>query len=115
MDEIVRRASQVIESAVVSGTTRIRTHVDVDTIGKLRPLEGVAAARARYRDVVDVEIVAFPQEGVVRDPGTAELLRRDPGLAVVGQAATAEQALPVISKLRPDIALVDVELPGMNG
>src|SRR5262249_15413614 len=36
VDEIVRRASQVIESAVLAGTTRIRSHVDVDTIGKLR-------------------------------------------------------------------------------
>jgi len=86
VDEIVRRAGQVIESAVVTGTTRIRTHVDVDTIGKLRPLEGVAAARERYRDLVDVEIVAFPQEGVVRDPGTADLLARavEAGADLVG-------------------------------
>ncbi len=74
VEEIVRRAGQVIESAVLTGTTRIRTHVDVDTIGKLRPLEGVLAARERYRDLVDLEIVAFPQEGIVRDPGTAELM-----------------------------------------
>lgn len=47
--------------------------------------------------------------------GTAELLERDPGLTVVGQAASAEQALSLIFSLRPDVALVDVELPGMNG
>jgi cytosine deaminase len=60
--------------------------VDVDTIGKLRPLEGVAAARERYRDLVDVEIVAFPQEGIVRDPGTADLLARavEAGADLVG-------------------------------
>jgi cytosine deaminase len=74
VEETARRAGRVVESAVLTGTTRLRTHVDVDTISKLRPLEGVAAARERYRDVVDVEIVAFPQEGIVRDPGTAELL-----------------------------------------
>lgn len=74
VEEIVRRAGRVIESAVLTGTTRMRTHVDVDTIGELRPLEGVSAARERYRDLVDLEIVAFPQEGVVRDPGTEELL-----------------------------------------
>ncbi|MBI3456566.1 MAG: amidohydrolase family protein [Candidatus Rokubacteria bacterium] len=74
VEEIVRRAGQVIESAVLTGTTRIRTHVDVDTIGKLRPLEGVVAARERYRDLVDLQIVAFPQEGIVRDPGTADFL-----------------------------------------
>ena len=74
VEEIVRRAGAVVESAVLTGTTRMRTHVDVDTIGKLRPLDGVAAARERYRDLVDLEIVAFPQEGIVRDPGTEALL-----------------------------------------
>jgi cytosine deaminase len=92
VDEVLRRAGQVIESAVVTGTTRIRSHVDVDTIGKLRPLEGVAAARERYRDLVDVEIVAFPQEGVVRDPGTADLLARavEVGADLVGGMPHAE-------------------------
>lgn len=80
VEEIARRAGQVIESAVLTGTTRIRTHVDVDTIGKLRPLEGLLAARERYRDLVDLEIVAFPQEGIVRDPGTAELMREAVGM-----------------------------------
>lgn len=74
VEEIARRAGQVIESAVLTGTTRLRTHVDVDTIGKLRPLEGLLAARERYRDLVDLEIVAFPQEGIVRDPGTEALM-----------------------------------------
>lgn len=75
VEEIARRSGQVIESAVLTGTSRLRTHVDVDTIGKLRPLEGVLAARERYRDLVDLEIVAFPQEGIVRDPGTEALMR----------------------------------------
>jgi two-component system, NarL family, response regulator DevR len=47
--------------------------------------------------------------------GTAELLERDPDLTVVGQASTAEEALRLLDGLRPDVALVDVELPGMNG
>jgi cytosine deaminase len=86
VEEIVRRAGQVIESAVLTGTTRIRTHVDVDTIGKLRPLEGVLATRERYRELVDLEIVAFPQEGIVRDPGAEELLWRavEAGADLVG-------------------------------
>jgi two-component system, NarL family, response regulator LiaR len=43
------------------------------------------------------------------------LLDRDHGLSVIGQAGSAEEALELLSALRPDIALVDVELPGMNG
>ncbi len=98
VEEIARRAGQVIESAVLTGTTRIRSHVDVDTIGQLRPLEGVMAARARSRDLVDLEIVAFPQEGIVRDPGTDTLLARavEAGADLVGgvphhEASPADQ------------------------
>ena len=61
-----------------------------------------------------VKIVIVEDHALVRE-GTAELLRRDPGLRVLGQAGTAEEALELLSDLRPDIALVDVELPGMNG
>ncbi len=75
VEDSVRRAGQVIESAVLTGTTRMRTHVDVDTVVKLRALDGVAAARERYAGLVDLEIVAFPQEGILRDPGAADLLR----------------------------------------
>jgi cytosine/creatinine deaminase len=59
---------------VLSGTTRIRTHVDVDTVGGLTPLSGVIQAARDHADLCDIQIVVFPQEGVVRDPGTAELM-----------------------------------------
>lgn len=61
-----------------------------------------------------VKIVVVEDHVLVRE-GTAELLQRDPGLRVLGQAGSAEEALELLSDLRPDIALVDVELPGMNG
>ncbi|MDR5831693.1 amidohydrolase family protein [Caballeronia sp. LP006] len=56
------------------GTTRIRTHVDIDTDAGLRHLEGVAATRAALADVLDMQIVAFPQSGVTTRAGTRELL-----------------------------------------
>ncbi len=61
-----------------------------------------------------IAILVVEDHRLVRE-GTAELLERDPGLTVVGQAASAEQALHLIGTLNPDVALVDVELPGMNG
>lgn len=61
-----------------------------------------------------VTVVVVDDHALVRE-GTAELLRRDPGLSVVGQAGSGEEALKLLSDLRPDIALVDMELPGMNG
>jgi cytosine/creatinine deaminase len=72
--EIRARAGIVIRQAVMAGTTALRSHVDVDTIGGLRPLEGVLAARADHADLCEVQLVAFPQEGIWRDPGSDELM-----------------------------------------
>jgi cytosine deaminase len=74
VEDVRARAGRVIRAAVLSGTTALRSHVDVDTIGGLTPLRGVAAARADHADLCDVQLVAFPQEGIERDPGAAELM-----------------------------------------
>lgn len=74
-EDIVKRAKEVVEMAVKNGTTRIRTHVDVDTIGGLKPLEGVLELRRQCSHLVDIQIVAFPQEGILKNPGCEELLR----------------------------------------
>ena len=73
-DEVAARAGVVIRQAVVSGTTRIRSHVDVDTIGGLAPLRGVVQAAREHADLCEIQTVIFPQEGIIRDPGTAELM-----------------------------------------
>jgi cytosine/adenosine deaminase-related metal-dependent hydrolase len=57
-----------------AGTTRLRTHVDIDTDAGLRHLEGVLATREALRGVLDMQIVAFPQSGLLGRPGTDTLL-----------------------------------------
>ena len=86
VDEIAERAGRVIRSALANGVTRIRSHVDIDNIGGLRPLEGVAEARRRHSDVMDIQIVAFPQEGILKNGGTEELMWQamEAGADVVG-------------------------------
>lgn len=86
VEDVRERALQAIDAHVRNGCTRIRTHVDVDTIGGLTPLEGVMAARTERTEVADVQIVAFPQEGIVRHQGTEELLASalESGADVVG-------------------------------
>ncbi len=56
------------------GTTRIRTHVDIDTQAGLRHLEGTLRTREAMRSVQDIQIVAFPQSGLLVRDGTAALL-----------------------------------------
>jgi cytosine/creatinine deaminase len=73
-EEVAARAGVVIRQAVVSGTTRIRSHVDVDTVGGLAPLRGVVQAAREHADLCEVQTVVFPQEGIIRDPGAAGLM-----------------------------------------
>jgi cytosine deaminase len=86
VDDVRARARAVIESSVVRGTTRLRSHVDVDTIGRLVPLEGVLAAARDTAAIAEVEVIAFPQEGILRDPGASDLMRAalEAGAQVVG-------------------------------
>jgi cytosine deaminase len=72
--DILQRAGQAIREGLLNGTTVFRAFADVYSIGKLRGLEGLLAVRERWRDMAHIEVVAFPQEGILRDPGTAELL-----------------------------------------
>lgn len=73
---IVDRAEALLRQVVGHGTGFLRTHVDVHPEDGLRRLEAVVAARDRCRALADVEIVAFPQRGVLRAPGTAALLEQ---------------------------------------
>jgi cytosine/adenosine deaminase-related metal-dependent hydrolase len=71
---IEERGGRLIEQIAAFGTGALRTHVDIDTEVGLAGLEAVMGLRERYRHLVDVQIVAFPQSGILRDPGTADLL-----------------------------------------
>jgi DNA-binding NarL/FixJ family response regulator len=47
--------------------------------------------------------------------GVVDSLSLEPGIRVVGQAATGEDALELIHTLYPQVAIVDINLPGING
>lgn len=70
----VERTAAVLDASIRSGTTAFRTHVDVDPGIGLRGIEAVREAVAAYDGAIRVEIVAFPQDGVLRRPGVLELL-----------------------------------------
>jgi cytosine deaminase len=76
VDDIVERASRVLRWGIGHGATIFRTNVDVDTIGGLVPVEALLEVKGRFAGVVRLQIVAFPQEGILQDPGTEKLLRK---------------------------------------
>ena len=85
LDPRVQSERQAIQS-VSYGTTHIRSHVDVDTHHGLAGVEGVLATREKLAGIVDIEIVAFPQSGMITRPGTVELMDEalSLGVEVVG-------------------------------
>ena len=71
---VSEQAERLARLASANGTTHIRTHVDVDPEIGLRNLEDVVAARERLADQVEIQVVAFPQSGLISQPGTLELM-----------------------------------------
>ena len=94
-EDILTRSEDVVLRALKNGTLNIRTHVDVDTIGGLKPLQGILKLKEKYRGLVDIQIVAFPQEGIIKDPGCEDLLYQamELGADVIG-GMPANEATP---------------------
>lgn len=75
LDAHVQSMRQSLQS-ISYGTTLIRSHVDVDTDQGIAAIEGVMETRRVLAGMIEIEIVAFPQSGLMRRPGTLELLDR---------------------------------------
>jgi cytosine/creatinine deaminase len=73
-EDIRKRAGRAIELSVARGCTFIRAFADVDTIGGLTAVKGLMQAKKDYSEIAELQVVAFPQEGILRDLGTEELL-----------------------------------------
>lgn len=61
-----------------------------------------------------IRVVIVEDHALVRE-GTRQILQRQRDIEVVGEASDGEEAIGVIQRLRPDIAIVDIALPGKNG
>lgn len=70
----VDNMSALLSTMIAAGTTHVRTHTDVDPEVGLRGVEAVQEVARRFADRVTIEQVAFPQHGLLTNPGTAELL-----------------------------------------
>jgi cytosine deaminase len=68
------RARNQLELCIAHGTTQMRSHVMVDGSVGMRSLETILAVREEYRDIIDIQLVAFPQSGILKSPGTPELM-----------------------------------------
>jgi cytosine/creatinine deaminase len=87
-EDVYERAKATLEKAILNGTTHMRTQLEVDPGIGLRGLEGVRPLIAEYKWAIDLQICIFPQEGLLNNPGTDELMvaALKSGGSVVGAA-----------------------------
>ncbi|MFC3694050.1 amidohydrolase family protein [Chenggangzhangella methanolivorans] len=73
-DDVLARAAACLDRAIGHGTTRMRTHVEVDPRAGLRSFRALKQAKRDYAWALDLSLCVFPQEGLTNDPGCEELL-----------------------------------------
>lgn len=79
---IAERAGALLENCIARGSLTMRCHVDIDPEFGLRHVQAMQELRERYRDLIDLQLVVFPQTGLISRPGTAELMREAMALGV---------------------------------
>jgi cytosine deaminase len=87
-EDVYKRGQRTLEKCLMQGTTHMRTQLEVDPGIGLRGFEGVTQLIEDYKWAIDIEICVFPQEGLLNNPGTDELLVAaiKAGARVVGAA-----------------------------
>lgn len=68
------RVAGTLERMIARGTTRVRSYAQVDVDCKLEKFEAVVAAKEKHGHLADVQIMTFPQAGILREPGTEQYL-----------------------------------------
>lgn len=75
VEDIRQRASRVLEIALRHGCTAMRAYVEIDTYMELRGVEAMLQVQQAWDGRVDLQLVAFAQEGIHHDDSTCDLLR----------------------------------------
>jgi cytosine deaminase len=85
MDALIERALALTKWSIARGTLAIRSHVDISD-NRLLAVEALLEVKKQIAPWIDLQLVAFPQDGYFRSPGVVENLKRalDMGVDVVG-------------------------------
>ncbi len=96
---IIKNVRRALGDAARYGCTHIRAFADVDSKARMEGVKALIRAREEFKGIVDVQVVAFAQDGIVREPGAADLVRQamQLGADVVG-------GIPWIEYTEADIA-----------
>ncbi|MFN2159477.1 MAG: amidohydrolase family protein [Anaerolineales bacterium] len=73
---IIKNVRKAVALSAIFGGTHIRAFADVDSKARLIGARALIRAREEFKGIVDIQVVAFAQDGIVREPEAAELLRQ---------------------------------------
>lgn len=117
--EILERVRKVLVDAEYYGVSHIRAFADVDTKAKLAGVQALLKIKEEFKDRIGIQVVAFPQDGIIREPGAEELLYKsmELGADVVGGIPWIEYtvedskrhidiAFEIAKKFNADIAML---------
>ena len=85
-EDIYDRAKRALEMLIVHGTTALRTHAEFDPAQGFTGFKTIMRLKEEYKELIDMQVVAFPQEGIFKAPGTEQMMYEamDIGADVVG-------------------------------
>ncbi|EOI00453.1 N-acyl-D-amino-acid deacylase [Enterococcus moraviensis ATCC BAA-383] len=84
--DIYERAKKALEMIISHGVTAVRTHAEFDPAQGFSGFKTIMKLKEEYKDLIDMQIVAFPQEGIFKAPGTEKMMYEamEMGADVVG-------------------------------
>jgi cytosine deaminase len=119
--DVYQRASTTLESCIKHGTTRMRTHVELDAGVEMRSFDALEKLRRDYAWAIDIELCVFPQEGLTNNKRSDELLVQamKRGARVIGAAPNYDpdksgQILRIFDLAREYDADIDMHLDSGN-
>ncbi len=99
-EDIMRRSTIALKESILNGTLWLRDHTDVDEVAKLDLLKAVVAVRERFKEVIDIQIVAFPQFGLAENPESVDLVWQamEQGADLVGGVPHREKDMDMAAR-----------------
>ncbi|HUE98653.1 MAG TPA: amidohydrolase family protein [Anaerolineales bacterium] len=73
---IIKNVRRALAQAALYGNTHIRAFADVDGKARLEGMKALIRAREEFKGIVDVQVCAFAQDGLAREPGAGELIHQ---------------------------------------
>ena len=73
-DDIMWRARRLLRELSRFGCTHVRAHAEFDPAQGFTGFDAVLALRREFADIIDIQVVAFPQEGILKTPGTDAMM-----------------------------------------